>query len=410
VKIRTLSLILSAAVLAACGGSDGGTADNAGDPPASPSDPAPSPSPVPSPTPTPAPGPAVTAVGAALGPVAASARIGPAGGRLEAPDYSLAAVVPPGAFDRERTLSLQPIENHAPGAIGTAWRITPHDVSAAKPITLEWRPDAIARDGARRLRIASQGADRIWRSAAATQDDEGIVRTTTTHFSDWSLVAGVQLRPAQAEVLLGQPHDFTVRDCGRSADPQNAQLQAQHACNDDAVAPLATSNWAVNGVPLGSAAVGTLIGSDTLGQSSRRYTAPAAVPAHNPVAVSVDYRDPFANAPANQPVTETLVAHVTVIDPDAGCDWVGSVQALDMAVEMDFRGSISDEQMVASYSHTARVSGRLQRDPNTPLGAAWFVGSLNQGTVKASQQQSSRIVPDTTGHGCAPFSTCRAAS
>jgi hypothetical protein len=332
----------------------------------------------------------VTAVGTPTGAVAASARIGPAGGRLDAPDYSLAVVVPPGAFDREQTVSLQPIENHAPGALGMAWRITPEGVTAAKPITLEWRAVSAVRESARRLRIASQGADGVWRSAAATQDDEGIVRTTTTHFSDWSLVAGVQLRPAQAEVLLDGVRDFTVRDCGSSSDPKNPNEQVHHTCRDDAVAALATSNWSVNGVPLGNAVVGQLSGSDSIKGSTHRYKAPATLPARNPVAVSVDYRDPFVT----QSKSETLVAHVTLTDPDAGCDWARSVQAMDMAVELDYSWAGSDYQVNASYSHTARVNGRLQRDPNTPIGAVWFVGSLNQGTVKANHAQSSRIVKE----------------
>jgi hypothetical protein len=333
-----------------------------------------------------------------LGPVAASSRIGPAGGQLVAPDYSLTISVPPGAFDREQLVTLQPIESHAPGAQGPAWRISPEGVTAAKPITLAWRPEAARRLGLQGLRIASQGADGVWRSRAATEDDEGIVRVSTTHFSDWSLVAGAQLRPAQTEVPLGGAAEFTVRLCSRGSDAKDAGQQVHYPCSDDAVAALATSGWAVNGTPMGNASVGQLSGGDTIMKSARRYQAPAALPAQNPVAVSVSYRDPFEP----QTATQQLVAHATVVDPNAGCDWVRTVQAMDMTVEQDYQWAGSDDHESASYSHQGRVSGRLVQEPLSLIGQVWFSGSLDQGSVKAEHHQSSRIVKriiDVKGEG-----------
>jgi hypothetical protein len=399
---RLASLALVAALMSACGG--GGT--DPGNPPASgdgpgpvqgpaPS-PAPGPAPSPSPSPSPAPQPAVTAVGAALGPVAASKSIGPAGGRLDAPDYGLAVVVPPGAFDREHNVGLQPIENHAPGARGSAWRITPEGVVASKPITLEWRPTAAERNGAKHFRIATQGADGIWRSASATQDDEGIVRTTTTHFSDWSLVAGAQLRPGQAEVEVGGTREFSVVICGSGQGPAQPGEQVHYGCESTNSAVLNTG-WSVNGTPDGNATLGSLSGP-ALDPSQRTYQAPAAVPAQNPVAISVNYTDFFDP----QAKTETLVAHVSVVDPAAGCQWMSGVEALDMTVEQDYSWAGADDWVTASYEHTARVSGRLVRSLLTPYGSLWFEGSLDQGAIKARHFQRSLVTPESievTGEG-----------
>jgi len=324
---------------------------------------------------------AVTAVGAPLGAVVASSRIGAAGGRLDAPDYGLAVIVPPGAFASEQLVTLQPIENKAPGARGPAWRIEPHGVVASKPITLEWLPSQAERNGTRQLRIATQGADGIWRSRKAGSDSEGLVRTTTTHFSDWSLVAGAQLRPGAADVGLNQSQELTVLICGRGDDAAMPGEMQHFACDSDGRIPLATDAWSVNGVAGGSAAVGTLSGNDTAQRSARSYRAPAALPAQNPVAVSVRYDDPFDDIDG----PTQLVANLTVIDPQAGCDWLKGVNTLKVELEQDYQWSGADAQGQARYAHRARVTGTLQRDPWSPVGSVWFAGSADGGRVKVDQ-------------------------
>jgi len=388
-----LSALLAATLLQACGG---GGSDGAG--PTSQPTSTPAPSPVPAPTPAPAPVPAVTAIGAALGPVAASARIGVAGGRLDAPDYGLAVMVPAGAFDSEQLVTLQPIENTAPGARGAAWRIRPEGLQAARPITLEWQPSAAQRNGAKHLRIATQGADGIWRSAKAGSDSDGVVRTSTTHFSDWSLVAGVQLRPGAADVGLQQAQDLAVMICGRDTDAAMPGMDLHFACDTDGRTALGSDAWAVNGAAGGNAAVGTLSGADALGPARRSYRAPAALPTQNPVAVSVKYQDPFDSI--DGPVQ--LVANLTVIDPQAGCDWLKGVDGLNVELEQDYQWAGSDAQGSARYAHRARVTGALPRDPLTPIGQVWFTGSASGGSVSADQFYRSAIGGDTiqvTGQG-----------
>lgn len=337
-------------------------------------------------------------MGAPLGAVVASARIGAAGGRLDAPDYGLAVIVPAGAFASEQTVTLQPIANTAPGARGGAWRIRPEGLQAAKPITLEWLPSAAERHGAKHLRIATQGADGIWRSAQSGSDSNGVVRTTTQHFSDWSLVAGVQLRPGAADVGLQQAQDLTVMICGRAGDAALPGQDLHFACDSDGRAALGSNAWAVNGMTGGNASVGTLSGTDSLGPTKRTYRAPAALPAQNPVAVSVKYQDPFDNV--DGPVD--LVAHLTVIDPHAGCDWLKGVGQLNVELEQDYHWAGADDQGSARYAHRARVGGKLLRDAVSPVGQVWFAGAADTGSVSVDQFYSSAIVPDTiqvTGQG-----------
>ncbi len=392
---RLLSLLLATALLQACGGG-GDEATNPPAPPPAPAPapgpaPAPAPAPAPTPAPPPAPTPAVTAVGAPLGAVVATARIGAAGGRLDAPDYGLAVIVPAGAFASEQLVTLQPIENMAPGARGLAWRITPHGVVASKPITLEWLPSRAERNGTKALRIATQGADGIWRSSKAGSDRDGLVRTTTTHFSDWSLVAGAQLRPGAADVGVNQTQELTVLICGRGDDAALPGHQQHFVCESDGSIPLSTDGWAVNGVVAGNANVGTLSGSDTPQRSARTYRAPAALPAQNPVAVSVRYDDPFDDVDG----PTQLIANLTVIDPQAGCEWLQGVNSLRVDLEQDYSWAGGDTQGTARYTHRARVAGKLQRDPWSPVGSVWFAGSADTGSVSVDQFYSSAHAPDT---------------
>lgn len=405
-KSHPLLLVTVVALLQGCGGggSDAPTSEAPLPGPVSTPTPAPAPAPIPEPAPTPTPTPspapqgAVTPVGTVLGDVVASARIGAEGGRLVAPDYGLSVIVPAGAFDSEQTVTLQPITNQAPGARGKAWRIRPEGLQAKQPITLEWLPSVAERDGARHLRIATQGADGIWRSAKAGSDSGGVVRTTTTHFSDWSLVAGAQLRPGAADVGLEQTLDLSVLVCGRGTDAQLPDEDVLFSCHTDGSIPLSTDAWAVNGVPAGDAGVGTLSGGDTLGRSKRSYRAPAALPAQNPVAVSVRYDDPFDDVAG--PVL--LASHLTVVDPQAGCEWIRTVNTLAMELEQDYHWSGSDSNGSARYAHRVRVTGTLQRDPHTPIGSVWFSGNADAGSVSVDQTYNSAIVLDriqVTGEG-----------
>lgn len=365
-------------VLQACGG---GAASEAPAPqqqgPQSPA-PAPTPSPAPQPAPAPSTGqPAITPVGEVLGPVAAQAEIGPEGGRLDLPLDDLSIVVPPGAFTQRHTVAIRPIRNTAPGALGQAWRITPEGVTFAKPVTIEWRPTERERVGAAQLRIASQGADGAWRIARASSDSGGVLRTPTTHFSDWSQVAGLQLRPGSADVRVGEALQLIISECKQQVDPSDPTLlDLVLTCKDDPVSELSRDDWAVNGVPGGNASVGTvtrLVGEGN--KTSGMYRAPASVPGSNPVAVSVGYRETSGKEPV------TLVANLNIVDPNAGCGWLQGVNALAGELQVSYGWAGANATYAASNTATISVRGRLPRAAFSPIGQVWFEGTLDQGEI-----------------------------
>lgn len=318
-------------------------------------------------------------MGVALGAAVASADIGPAGGRVDAPDGSLSVIVPAGAFDRVHTVALTPIANHAHGHLGAAWRITPEGLDTPVPMTVEWRYDEADARGAARLNIAHQGADRVWRHPRNVVHDTTTrtLRVQTRHFSDWSMVAGLQLRPGQAEVTVGKSLDLEVRDCGSGPDPADPVTDQRYACRADGASGIAVSHWAVNGVVGGNAAAGTLSALATGDFIARRtYTAPAAVPGSNPVAVSVRYVDPFTGQ------EQTLVSNLTVIDPTAGCTWLTGVQKMSAEFGVDYSWSGADTMASQTQRTLIDVRGVLQRVPVDVVGMVQFQGAMTEGRVQ----------------------------
>jgi len=235
--------------------------------------------------------PARTAVGEPSG-ERVTATIGPAGGSLASADGALLVEVPAGAVAEAVAFGIQPIANHAPGAIApTAWRLLPEGVEFAAPIRLTFRPtgEELAGTAPSLLRVVRQDEDRHWRLHEAVEIDEeaGTIRADVDHFSDWSLVAGALLSPRSAKVRVDESLQISVVFCEvLSGEDLLAPLVA--TCRSSEFFPRVVRGWSVNGAEGGSAATGTVIQQE---DGSAIYTAPASIPSSNPVAVSARYRN-----------------------------------------------------------------------------------------------------------------------
>nr|PZN69248.1 MAG: hypothetical protein DIU62_02910 [Pseudomonadota bacterium] len=241
---------------------------------------------------TPSRGPATgtpTPAGEALG-QAEFATIGGAGGHFESADGRLRIDIPAGALAEDTVIRMQRITNHAHGGRGEAWRLGPEGLEFAQPVQLTFRySDADVRGTAPQLlRIASQDAQGFWElhEDAVLDEDEGTLVVPVRHFSDWSLLSGAQLHPAEHTLAPGQSVALTVMLCERvPREDLLAPLLA--ACRPSQVISHLTRNWSVNGTPGGNALTGTVAV-----QEDRRalYTAPAVAPQPPAVAVSTEYR------------------------------------------------------------------------------------------------------------------------
>jgi hypothetical protein len=306
IRLRTLLRAAATAaaigLVASCGGSD--------DAPPAPN-PAPGPAPAPAPAPGPAPGPAPAPTPAPIAQTAAGepeglptfATIGAAGGTLASSDGRLTVSVPAGALAADTEVGIQPITATAPGALGMGYRLTPAGTTFAQPVALTFRysPAEAGANVAQAMDIGTRNAQGRWELPAAVRDTaQRTVSITTTHFSDWSLLGGMQLAPAAATVAVSKKLSLRVVECGRATDTTPAVARE---CRDNFDPELQSIAWSVNGIVNGDGSVGTVSGT-----SPATYTAPAAVPAGNPVAVSAQVRGlPTAGR-------ETLVSNVTVVD------------------------------------------------------------------------------------------------
>ncbi len=253
--------------------------------------------------------PLVAPVGTPSGP-ATEGTIGPAGGSLTA--GSLRVDVPAGALAEETTVSATPISATAPGARGQALRLGPEGATFSLPVTLTfaYTDDDLAGTSPEALLIAFQHGSGVWAVPGDVTLDAAsrTVSVETTHFSDWSMVAGVQLRPPSARVRTGGSVTLVALGCfvPRNAhpDPELTGLLIGYSCEpDDDLAPLpvtSASDWSVNGVPGGSSATGTITGNLQTGT----FSAPAKKPTPDSVAVSARVGKGKTQVVSNVTITE----------------------------------------------------------------------------------------------------------
>lgn len=221
-----------------------------------------------------------------------SASLNSAGGTLVSADGKLQITVPEGALNALTTISIQPISNGAPGHAGVGYRLLPEGTTFARPVQLSFTyADAdIAGSSADALGVATHQADGTWAWIDGTLN--GAAHTVTanaTHFSDWSLVKGVQLRPPSATVKTGGSVQLKLVYCFAPQTSGDLLVPLGFDCdNEGGPAPLNQArNWSVNGTLGGNGAVGTVSGNS----ASAIYTAPKQKPASNPVAVSAEVQN-----------------------------------------------------------------------------------------------------------------------
>ncbi len=238
------------------------------------------------------------------------ALVGPDGGSLTSDDGRVTVTVPPGALAAPTTLSVQRITSTAPGAIGGAARLTkPDNVTFALPVTVSFvlLPNEVSGVDIDSLGAGFQNFGGRWEKSPASWNAETrTLSVSTSHFSDWSALAGRQIRPGTASVQTNKSVTLQVEWCEEvTADQRPAckvggtEVCMVAQCRKSSLPGSVFMNWAVNGVAGGSAKTGTIAGSG----SSAVFSAPATVP--NPAVVVASVR----SGP-----TSTLVSNLTITD------------------------------------------------------------------------------------------------
>ncbi|MDF2193275.1 hypothetical protein [Paraflavitalea sp. CAU 1676] len=219
-----------------------------------------------------------------------AATIGVQGGTLATPDGQLQLTIPAGALTANTAISIQPVENTTPGGFGLNYRLLPHGIKFAKPVTVKFSyaqyldsipsPDALA--------IAFQDNDRIWKIPKGYSVDKGnkTVSVQTTHFSDWAVMKFLDLEPAYWVLFTGEQLTLKVVSHVRLDDDLGIAYVEEDLIPVTRIA---------NPIPLRESLIKEwkLVGGGELNPSGNTavYTAPGELPARNPVAVSVQLKN-----------------------------------------------------------------------------------------------------------------------
>ncbi len=295
--------------------------------------------------------PTATAVGEPTD-SATSATIGAAGGSVAAPDGKLVVIIPAGALAADTVIGVQPLTNMAHGKVGAAYRLTPNGQTFAKPVTLKfsYTDQDLAGTAAEFLGGAFQTADGYWQWLGAATVD-AVAKTASvasSHFTDLSAVANLQLMPAEKVVKVRRSVSLKFVACYDT----NAELAPLgYACiTNPSIAPATgtvVSQWAVNGNPGGGGAFGTVSGAGV----AALYTAPDNEPLPNTVAVS-------ARIDRGAKGTALAVSNITITEDM----WTGSGSSLSTGGEYTFNAKVTwvlksrDANNVALYAALGKAT------------------------------------------------------
>ncbi|SDH40566.1 hypothetical protein SAMN04487996_1366 [Dyadobacter soli] len=218
---------------------------------------------------------AVTPIGISEGAVT-TLQIGPSGGVIASPDNRVSVVIPSGALSADQTFSVQGVSNHCPSGSGQAFRLLPHGVNFTKPAIVTFRYDEKDLKGTAPalMRIAYQNEKGVWMSPAIKSLDT-TARTLsieTMHFSDWAMFRTLQIDPATVFLNPGENVRLTTTYIAETP----VAFGGMPVVLPQPLPPAFIDKWVLSGE-------GTLKGNNNVAD----YSAPQAIPALNPAAVTL---------------------------------------------------------------------------------------------------------------------------
>ena len=267
-------------------------------------------------------GATATAVGLPTGSMV-SASMGAAGGSLSSADGKMVLSVPAGALSTNTFISIQPMTNFAHGKIGLAYRLSPRGQTFAKPVTLTfaYADSDLEGTNAAFLGAAFQTATGFWTwlGAATTNATAKTVSVNSSHFTDFSAVRGLQIRPTKKTVKPSATVVLQVRMCYSTDVALVTSLG--HDCDTDQGLPgdFVVDRWAVNRVPGGGGGIGTVVGTGV----GATYTAPSVAPSPPTVAVSARVRVTGLSG------SDLVVSNITIAEDS----WTGTGKSTSEAID-----------------------------------------------------------------------------
>jgi hypothetical protein len=317
--------------------------------------------------------------------VASSALVGPGGGTLTSADGTVTLEVPAGALAEPTMLSMQPISNTAPlGVRGAAVRLSPSGQRFSVPATLKvaLSDGQLAGGEVGALWVLTQTREGAWRARLRRSIDPAAktISVKLTGFSDWAVGRFVDLTLETSSTVVEPLGSVTVKATGflPAADPEEDDLAPIVGLGegDDLLAPivpvgqpedeLAPISSADQWVRAMQAKQWQLSGEGTLAPDGLRavYTAPAQVPAQNPVTVSLELA--FSN-PTNPQPKFLLVTPIRIQQDGVWLEFSGQRYEAPAQFVQVLRGS----DRVPALSVTASAAWSLTFDVDRPRQASF---------------------------------------
>ncbi len=302
--------------------------------------------------------------GVAVGEVA-QATIGADGGTLRSADGGLELEVPAGALAADTELSVTAITLPASNAV-SAYRLEPDGTTFATPVTLTWRAEDVG-TGLWSLGVARREDAGTWRYELDEVKDEAAdtVAIAVSHFSDYSLLRGYQLQPADSWVDPGEALPMQIVACAELEVLEQINGHPVPASTEKPPSPYAyqcapvyfpdasATGWQVDGIPGGNRVHGTI---DADGAFYSTYVAPDTTPDPDTVAVSVTFRYGGVDR-KGKALEDLLVARVTVFG-DRDYDGDFTIDAHGLPLPWTGTGLATWEWVGNEYF----VSGQIQPD------------------------------------------------
>ena len=224
------------------------------------------------------------------------------GGQLSSSDGIIQIIIPAGAIDVAKDISIQSVTNHLAGGIGNAFRILPHGEQFKKPVTIVFNYKKEDLDGTlpEFLDIAYQDIEGTWLAQTKSTVDKvnRRISVTTTHFSDWGYFKSLTLTPQEASIEPGGSVDLKITTLFPFVDPDDVpagQPAIKILRTPRELRPDEIKNWSYSGD-------GILISRG----SQAYYTAPDDEPDVNPETV-------VANINMHRKGQFMLVSNITVL-------------------------------------------------------------------------------------------------
>ena len=287
------------------------------------------------------PHPAVTKTGVNAGKPKTMA-IGKEGGIIVSPDGLVELSIPAGALEKKINISIQPISNLAPNGSGRAYRFEPSGIKFKQPVLVSfgYSAEEVSNELQLLQGISTQDESGRWFGLKNISIDTIAkkIKGNIHHFSDWSKFENLKLYPSYARLKVKKSLQMQI-DCVEDESDDLMPLS-----NNDDLAPLVrrnipwTSSWYANRALNGNATEGTLKKNSKIYYS---YTAPAAVPDQNPVAISVDLHGLTYKSKGTTFRDLTLVSNILVYD-----------EAYEVKMTAILKGSAGSELGVVSYKDT----------------------------------------------------------